>query len=152
MKMTVADYLAQVTGDQVNTETVEKTAAQAQQKTTLKKGIQFILDQLAQGTLGQYVINVKMKKGDPLSLRLEMNLINMPMGEAERLDPKLLDQEPAYPVNLYMVLEGDDVNKSGLRIDELANDTDQAGSVTNLVQRAQEWVAEHVAATVENRA
>lgn len=65
MKMTVADYLAQVTGDHVTTETVEKTAAQAQQKTTLKRGIQFMLDQFAQGTLGQYVINVKMKKGAP---------------------------------------------------------------------------------------
>lgn len=152
MKMTVADYLDQVTGERVVVENADKTAAQSQQKTTLKTAIQFMLDQLDKGYLGQYVINVRVRKGDPLSLRFEMNLINVPMAEAERLDPKLLDEEPTYPVNLYMVLEGDDVNKSGLRIDELANDTDQNGSITLLVQRAQEWVAEHVAATVENRA
>lgn len=152
MKMTVADYLEQVTGDRVVTETVDKTAAQAQQKTTLKTAIQSVLDQFDKGYLGQYVINVKMKKGDPVSVRFEANLINVPMGEAERLDPKLLDKEPTYPVNLYMVMESEDVNKSGLRIDELANDTDQGGSITKLVDQAQEWVAEHLADVAEARA
>lgn len=152
MKMTVADYLGQVTGDRVVREKVTKTAAQAQQKTTLKAAIQFMLDQFDKGYLGQYNLDVKMKKGDPVSVRLEANLINVPMGEAERLDVKLLDQEPEYPVNLYMVMESADVNKSGLRIDELANDTDQGGSITVLVERAQEWIAEHLAAVAENRA
>ncbi|HJF46376.1 MAG TPA: hypothetical protein K8V48_00010 [Limosilactobacillus oris] len=152
MKMTVADYLGQVTGDRVVREKVTKTAAQAQQKTTLKAAIQFMLDQFDKGYLGQYNLDVKMKKGDPVSVRLEANLINVPMGEAERLDVKLLDQEPEYPVNLYMVMESADVNKSGLRIDELANDTDQGGSITALVERAQEWMAEHLAAVAENQA
>ena len=152
MKTTVADYLGQVTGDRVVREKVTKTAAQAQQKTTLKAAIQFMLDQFDKGYLGQYNLDVKMKKGDPVSVRLEANLINVPMGEAERLDVKLLDQEPEYPVNLYMVMESADVNKSGLRIDELANDTDQGGSITALVERAQEWMAEHLAAVAENRA
>ena len=152
MKMTVADYLGQVTGDRVVREKVTKTAAQAQQKTTLKAAIQFMLDQFDKGYLGQYNLDVKMKKGDPVSVRLEANLINVPMGEAERLDVKLLDQEPEYPVNLYMVMESADVNKSGLRIDELANYTDQGGSITALVERAQEWMAEHLAAVAENQA
>ena len=152
MKMTVADYLGQVTGGRVVREKVTKTAAQAQQKTTLKAAIQFMLDQFDKGYLGQYNLDVKMKKGDPVSVRLEANLINVPMGEAERLDVKLLDQEPEYPVNLYMVMESADVNKSGLRIDELANDTDQGGSITALVERAQEWMAEHLAAVAENQA
>ncbi|MGM9892519.1 hypothetical protein [Limosilactobacillus sp.] len=152
MKMTVADYLGQVTKDQVATEEVTKTAAQAQQKTTLKTAIQYVLEQFNRGYLGQYVLNVKMKKGDPVVIRLEGNLINVPMAEAERLDGKLLDQEPAYPVNLYLVMESDDVNKSGLRIDELANDTDQGGSITTLVDRAQEWVAAHLADVATARA
>lgn len=152
MKMTVTDYLGQVTGDRVVTEEVEKTAAQVQQKTTLKTAIQFVLEQFERGYLGQYVINVKMKKGDPVLVRFEGNLINIPMAEAERLDVKLLDQEPEYPVNLYMVMESDDVNKSGLRIDELANDTDQAASIASLVGRAQEWMAAHLADVVTARA
>ena len=61
MKMTVADYLGQVTGDRVVREKVTKTAAQAQQKTTLKAAIQFMLDQFDKGYLGQYNLDVKMK-------------------------------------------------------------------------------------------
>ena len=152
MKMSVADYLAQLTGDQVVTERVDKTAAQAQQKTVLTAAIKFMIDQLDTGHLGQYEMTVKMKKGDPGSVRLETNLINIPMAEAERLDGKLLDKELEYPVNLYMVMESEDVNKTGLRIDELANETDQNGSVTSLVERAQAWVAEHLADVVEARA
>ena len=152
MKMTVADYLGQVTGNRVVKENVAKTAAQAQQKTTLKAAIQFMLDQFDKGYLGQYNIDVKMKTGDPVSVRLEANLINIPMAEAERLDGKLLDQGPEDPVNLYMVMESADVNKSGLRIDELANDTDQGGSLATLVERAQGWLAEHLAVVAEARA
>lgn len=152
MKMTVADYLGQITGNRVVKEAVTKTAAQAQQKTTLKAAIQFMLDQFDKGYLGQYNIGVKMKTGDPVSVHLEANLINIPMAEAERLDGKLLDQGPEYPVNLYMVMESADVNKSGLRIDELANDTDQGGNLATLVERAQGWLAEHLAVVAEARA
>ena len=141
MKMSVADYLSQLTSDQVVTEEVEKTAAQSQQKTVLTTAINFMIEQLDTGHLGQYKMNIKMKKGDPVSFRLETNLINIPMDEAERLDVKLLDKEIEYPVN-----------KTGLRIDELANETDQSGKTTDLVTKAQEWVAEHLADIMEARA
>lgn len=151
MKLTVENYLKAIKDEQVVVEKVDKTAAQAQQKTTLTTAIKTVIGQLTAGQVGQYVINVKMKKGDPVSLRFESNLINVPLDEAERLDPKMLDQGPEYPVNLYMVIESPDVNKSGLRIDELANETDQAGSVKSLVEKAQEWVASHLAAVMEVR-
>ncbi|MBD5805779.1 hypothetical protein EAI26_00355 [Lactobacillus sp. 0.1XD8-4] len=152
MKMSVADYLSQLTSDQVVTEEVEKTAAQAQQKTVLTTAIKFMIEQLDTGHLGQYKMTIKMKKGDPVNFQLETNLINVPMAEAERLDSKLLDSELEYPVNLYLVMESEDINKSGLRIDELANETDQGGKVTELVTKAQEWMAEHLADIVEARA
>ena len=83
---------------------------------------------------------------------LDTNLINIRMAEAERLDGKLLVYEISYPVNLYMVMESKDVNKSGLRIDELANETDLAGNIDPLVERLQEWLAEHLADVMEARA
>ena len=140
MKMSVADYLSQLTSDQVVTEEVEKTAAQSQQKTVLTTAINFMIEQLDTGHL------------DPVSFRLETNLINIPMDEAERLDVKLLDKEIEYPVNLYLVMESEDINKTGLRIDELANETDQSGKTTDLITKAQEWVAEHLADIMEARA
>lgn len=152
MKLTVDDYLKMVTGDKVQTEDADKTASQTQQKKVLTAAVEFMLDQFDKGYLGQYRFNVRMRKGDPVSFRLESNLINVPMDEAERLDPKLLDKGPAYPVNLYMVVESDDVNKSGLRIDELANETDQAQAASALVAKLHPWLADHLAAVMEARA
>ncbi len=152
MKLTVDDYLKMVTADKVQVMDDDKTATQAQQKKTLTAAVEFVQEQLNKGYLGQYRANVRMRKGDPVSFRLESNLINIPMDEAERLDPKLLDKEPAYPVNLYMVVESDDVNKSGLRIDELANETDQGRPASSLVAKIQPWLAGHLAAVMEARA
>ncbi|MDO4902797.1 MAG: hypothetical protein Q3959_00885 [Limosilactobacillus sp.] len=151
MKMTVDDYLGQITNERIVSENVEKTVAQAQQAATLKTAIEFMLDQFDTGHLGQYVMDVKMKKGDNVSVRLEANLINVPMAEAERLDVKMLDRGPEYPVNLYMIIESEDVNQSGLRIDELANDTDQNGDIDTLVNRMSEWLAENLAVVAEAR-
>ena len=58
MKMSVADYLSQLTSDQVVTEEVEKTAAQSQQKTVLTTAINFMIEQLDTGHLGQYKMNI----------------------------------------------------------------------------------------------
>ena len=93
-----------------------------------------------------------MRKGTPVSIRLEMNLINVPVKDAARLDGKLLENEPTYGVNLYMVAEGDELNKSGLRIDLLADEVQLAtASPATLVKGLQEWVAAQLAQTMENR-
>lgn len=150
MQLTYGDYLALLDGDHVQTETVATTAAQVQQAMTIIKGLKYIEDQLASGYLCSYEWSVKMPVGDDLSVRLETNLINIPMKEAQRLDPKLLDRDPEYTVNVYMVAEGDDLNKSGLRIDELATG-DDFSSATDLVQKFQDWVADQLAMATENR-
>lgn len=152
MKLTVADYISQLTGGQMQETAIESTAAKVQQPAILKTAIQTVLDALDTGHIARYEITIKMKKGDPVKFHLDTNLINVPMAEAERLDNKLLDKEPAYPVNLYMVIEGEDVNKSNLRIDELANETDLEGAVDPLVAKVQSWLAEHLAVVAEARA
>lgn len=150
MQLTYDDYLAQLEGSHTQTTTSATTASKIQQKTTIKKGLQFIDDQLASGYLCQYEWTVKMPVGDDLSVRLETNLINIPMKEAKRLDPKLLDRDPAYPVNVYMVAEGDKLNRSGLRIDELASG-DKFAVNDAMVTKFQEWVADQLAMATENR-
>lgn len=150
MQLTYDDYLQQLAGDHIQTTTVATTAAKIQQKATIKKGLQFIDDQLASGYLCQYEWTTKMPVGDDLSVRLETNLINIPMKEAARLDPKLLGRDSKYQVNVYMVAEGDQLNRSGLRIDELATgDTFAADAAA--VSQFQEWVAGQLAMATENR-
>ncbi|MBD7894896.1 hypothetical protein H9564_04075 [Limosilactobacillus sp. Sa3CUN2] len=152
MKLTVADYLDQLSGEKTIVTETETTTSKVQQKSVLKKAIESVIDALDTGHLGKYQITIRVKKGDPVIFHLDTNLINIPMAEAERLDRKLLDKEITYPVNLYMVMESEDVNKSGLRIDELANETDLAGDVDVLIKRLQEWLAEHLADVMEARA
>lgn len=150
MQLTYDDYLSQLESGHTQTENSATTAAKIQQKTTIKQGLQFIDDQLASGYLCQYEWTVKMPVGDDLSVCLETNLINIPMKEAKRLDPKLLDREPTYSVNVYMVAEGDKLNRSGLRIDELASG-EQFSPNDTLITKFQEWVAGQLAMTTENR-
>ncbi|MBB1063498.1 hypothetical protein [Limosilactobacillus fastidiosus] len=152
MKLTVADYLDQLSGEKTIVTETETTASKVQQKSVLKKAIEAVIDALDTGHLGKYQITIRVKKGDPVIFHLDTNLINIPMAEAERLDGKLLDKEISYPVNLYMVMESEDVNKSGLRIDELANETDLSGDPEILIKRLQEWLAEHLADIMEARA
>lgn len=150
MQLTYEEYLAQLESGHVQVMATKTTTAKLQEKATVEKAVKFILDQLASEYLCRYEWQVKMPVGDELSVRLETNLINIPMAEAQRLDPKLLTRETQYPVKVYMVAEGDDLNKSSLRIDELVGDSEDA-SIKEAVSHFQEWVADQLAMTVENR-
>lgn len=149
MKLTVADYLEQLPN--ARHEQVATTAAKVQQASTVKAGLQFMQDACDSGYLANYEWQVKVPNGDPLSVRLENNLINVPMADAQRLNGKLLNKDEEYVVKLYMVAEGDQLNKSNLRIDELAPDASQAGSSAT-VKQFQAWVADQLAQLSENRA
>lgn len=148
MELTVNDYLTQL--DKAKTQTDTADAAQIQQAATLTKGLQFVIDQLDAGYLARYVWQVAMPSGDSLEVALETNLINIPMQEAMRLDPKLLEGADAKPVNLYLVATGTDLNASGLRIDELAAADELNGSTTALTEKMQAWVTKQLAQTNEN--
>lgn len=149
MKLNVADYLAQLPN--ARHEQVAITAAKVQQAATVKTALAFMQNAIDSGYLAQYEWQVKVKKGDPVSVRLEDNLINVPMADAERLNGKLLNKDEEYPVKLYMVAEGESLNQSGLRIDELAEDADDVND-QDAVAKFQSWVADQLAHLVENRA
>lgn len=82
MKLTVAEYLSQLTGDQVQVTTTESTAAKVQQASVLKQAIQTVIEALDTGHLARYELTIKMRKGDPVNFHLDTNLINVPMAEA----------------------------------------------------------------------
>ncbi|MCQ2569656.1 MAG: hypothetical protein MJ139_01950 [Limosilactobacillus sp.] len=151
MELTVAAYLAQIENEQVKVQAQSTTLATIEQLATLNEGLTWLSDQLASGYLAQVSWQVTMPKGEDVNVRLETNLINVPMVEAARLDPKLLDKEVAYPVHVYMVIEGPEVNASGLRIDELTNAEAVMTDATATSGTLQEWVTEHLAQVQNNR-
>ena len=151
MKLTKDQYLSQLE-DHLQSKSEELTGATVQQPAALKRGLTFVLDQLASGYLAQYEWVVRLHKGTPVSVRLEVNLINVPVKDAARLDGKLLAADEASGLNLYMVAEGEELNKSGLRIDQLATEAQLAtADVASLLPPLQEWVAQQLAQTMENR-
>lgn len=148
MKLNVADYLAQLPN--ARHEQTTTTTAKVQQAVAIKSALSFMQEAIDSGYLAQYECQVKVKKGDPLSVRLENNLINVPMQDAERLNGKLLNKDEEYPVKLYMVAEGESLNKSGLRIDELAADASAAHN-GDVAAKFQSWIADQLAQLIENR-
>ncbi len=148
MEMTYEQYLGELTSERVQVTSGQVDAATLQQVATLKAGLTSMAEQIATGHLCQYNWEVKVPIGDPVSVRLEMNLINVPMAEAERLDPKMLEREQPYPVKVYMVAEGEDLNKSSLRIDYLADADDVSEQDTG---KLSEWVTQQLSALIENR-
>lgn len=151
MEMTVEDYLAQLAGDRVQVTTDQTDARGIQQEVTMKRGLTTLADQLAAGYLAQFEWQVKVPVGDPLSVRLETNLINVPMVDAPRLDGKLLDKDRAYPVQVYMVAEGEELNQSGLRIDQLMLATDLVDQPTAKLAELSSWVADQLLQLLDNR-
>lgn len=151
MELTVAAYLAQIENEQIKVQAQTTTLGDMDQLATLNHGLTWMSDQLASGYLAQMSWQVTLPKGDDVNVRLETNLINVPMVEAARLDPKLLDKEVPYPVRVYMVIEGPEVNASGLRIDELTTADALMTDATAPSGTFQAWVTEHLAQVQNNR-
>lgn len=148
MKLSVSDYLEQLANTKV--QEVAATAADVQQLATLHEGLTFIAEQLESGFLAAYQWNVS-GEGEHVAVRLETNLINVPMAEAERLDHKLISGDDPQPVNVYLVMEADHVNASHLRIDLLNTADEFAQQPDQSVMKAQKWVSQHLAAIKENQ-
>lgn len=148
MKLSVNDYLDLLANAKVKE--VSATPASVQQLSTLHDGLAFLSEQLDAGFLAAYQWNIS-GEGEDVALRLETNLVNVPMTEAQRLDPKLVSGDDPQPVNVYLVMEAEHVNASHLRID-LLNTADQfAEQPDQSVMKAQQWVGQHLAAIKENQ-
>ena len=151
MKLTVDEYLGQLNSGHLRQKNAKADAASIQQAATAGPAIQEVLVDLASGYLASYSWTVKVPVGDPVQVALESNLINVPIEDAERLDPKLLDSQQAYPVNVYMTIAGEDLNKSDFRIDELMAGESGDSATGEVVGKFQQWCADQLGQLAENR-
>ncbi|TLQ14192.1 hypothetical protein FEZ41_14265 [Lentilactobacillus parafarraginis] len=106
----------------------------------------FVEEQLNLGKLGYGEVRVD---DADLSVRLETNLINLPLSEIKRID-KMISDEDELPLNVYLVMISPNVNVSGLRIDEVASADDFVGNLDTYLPMMNDWVADHLAAVQEN--
>jgi hypothetical protein len=105
----------------------------------------FVEEQLNLGKLGYGEVRVD---DADLSVRLETNLINLPLSEIKRID-KMISDEDELPLNVYLVMISPNVNVSGLRIDEVASADDFVGNLDTYLPMMNDWVADHLAAAAK---
>lgn len=99
--------------------------------------------------LGKLAYGEVKASDEDVAIRLETNLINLPFQDAKVISKMMQDQE-TLPVNVYLVISSPWVNKSSLRIDEVASADDYVGNVANYLDRMNNWVAEHLDMVKEN--
>ncbi|MCC6101474.1 hypothetical protein [Lentilactobacillus buchneri] len=99
--------------------------------------------------LGKLAYGEVKASDEDVAIRLETNLINLPFQDAKVISKMMQDQE-TLPVNVYLVISSPWVNKSSLRIDEVASADDYVGNVANYLDQMNNWVAEHLDMVKEN--
>lgn len=150
MKINVQTFVDQILGDQFKTKTEQTTVAKIEKETTIKTGLDYISQITSGNELAQFEWSVKMPDGDDASVRLETSVINLPLQDTKTIT-KILELDQEREVNVYLVCETPDLNRSGLRIDLCASVTaliDDQASVTKL---AQEWIKTQLVTIQTNR-
>lgn len=138
MKQNIAALIDAINNDQIASQTSEVTLA------ALKKNIaktmlplyEFVKQHLAKEELA--VAELKVKKTD-LVFRVETNVVNLPLGEPARIEKFMSDEETAG-VNVYLVAVGEQLNPSGLRIDEMTNAEEFTDHLTDHLTAMNDWV------------
>ncbi|EHO54241.1 hypothetical protein [Lentilactobacillus kisonensis] len=148
MQRDVADFIEDVTNEKIAGKSFTgKTAAIVKDPAKVMQPVyDFVEEQLNLGKLGYG--ELKVSDADAV-IRLETNLINLPLQEPTRISKMISDQEQ-LPVNVYLVMTSPHVNQSGLRIDEVASADDFIGHVGDYAKTMNDWVAEKLAAVQEN--
>lgn len=139
MKINVQTFVDQVLAEkfQVKKETI--TAAKIKQAKAIETGLTYISEHASKNELAQFEWTVKMPVGEPVSVRLETSVINLPLMNSKTIT-KILDVDEDREVNAYLVCEAADLNRSGLRIDQCVSVTSLLDDQASAVQMAEKWI------------
>jgi len=96
----------------------------------------FMRQQIAADKLAQ--TELKLTDAD-VSVRLEMSVLNLPQQDSKTI-AKIMSVEETAPINVYAVIETEDINVSGLRIDALAPATTYVDQAETADQSLHDWL------------
>ncbi|KRM58796.1 hypothetical protein [Secundilactobacillus malefermentans] len=118
MKIHVADLFNTLKEDGVTSQS-NAVKAKDLKGAALEKTLQSLVDYIVKQGKAEQISQAEVTiEKEELSIRLEMNVINLPVRYVSPME-KVLDAESDQDVNVYMIVESPKVNKSGLRIDEI---------------------------------
>ncbi|KRN93891.1 hypothetical protein [Pediococcus stilesii] len=114
-------------------------------KATLKKAdgsgvrpaFEFLKDAIQENAIAEAVINVNKS----VVIKLQSNIINLPLAYPAPVE-KLTEAEREYDINVYAVIEAEDINPSHLRIDEIGTADDLIEGNPDLQLNFRDWLLE----------
>lgn len=147
MKQNIADLIDQINNEKITVKVFETTMAKLKKDVakTMQPLYDFVSDQIGKNQLGGAQLLVE----EALAIRVETNVVNLPLDEPARIEKFMSDEEEAG-VNVYLVAVGEKVNQSGLRIDVVANADEFHEHLTNYETEMNDWVQAKIDAVEGN--
>ena len=139
-----------VLDEKITAKVVKTDLATMQQVDTVKMGLNFIAKTTSNNEIAQYNWVVDMPEGEKVSIRIETSVINLPLEDTKTIS-KILNVEDESEMNVYLIAETPDMNKSGLRIDKVASVMAVQDDIEGVSHSASNWVNDQLALIVEIR-
>ncbi|GKT03641.1 hypothetical protein [Furfurilactobacillus entadae] len=103
----------------------------------------FAQEQLQDGKLVQTRFDVTGYHDEPINIRLESSVINLPFAYAKEID-KMLDSDEEREVNLYLIFDSPAINVSKMRIDLISSVQAFLDDPETVAERVTDWVREQL--------
>lgn len=150
MQIKIQQFMDDVLDEKITAKVVKTDLATMQQVDTVKMGLNFIAKTTSNNEIAQYNWVVDMPEGEKVSIRIETSVINLPLEDTKTIS-KILNVEDAAEMNVYLIAETPDMNKSGLRIDKVASVMAVQDDIEGVSHSASNWVNDQLASIVEIR-
>ncbi|CUS25623.1 hypothetical protein FC70_GL000983 [Paucilactobacillus oligofermentans DSM 15707 = LMG 22743] len=150
MQIKIQQFMDDVLDEKITAKVVKTDLATMQQVDTVKMGLDFIAKTTSNNEIAQYNWVVDMSEGEKVSIRIETSVINLPLEDTKTIS-KILNVEDEAEMNVYLIAETPDMNKSGLRIDKVASVMAVQDDIEGVSHSASNWVNDQLAAIVEIR-
>lgn len=149
MEIDAQKFIEDVENEKFETFSTEVALASVKKdpKKAFAEAMDFMDEQINSGRLASALVQVK---GEEISFYLQNGIVNLPYRYIKNIS-KMMSDQGNCPLNVYMIVESPDVNRSKLRIDELSSQDDFAVS-DDINAKLVEWVNQQLAAVDENRA
>ena len=150
MQIKIQQFMEDALDEKITAKVVETDLASIQQVETVTMGLTFVADATKKSEIAQYNWVVDMPEGEKVSVRIETSVINLPLEDSKTIS-KILNVEDEAEMNVYLITETPDMNKSGLRIDKLASVTAVQDDTDGVSHSASNWINDQLAAIVDIR-
>lgn len=148
MKQKIADFIDLLNNDKLKvlSNTTDMEAMVESPATLMQPLYEFVKEQIKKDQLG--VGELVIADSDTV-IRVETNVINLPLQEVGRIS-KMISDEEVMGVNVYLLVISPKVNVSGLRIDEIANAEEFSSKLDDYLSEMNAWVDDKILAITTN--